>query len=117
MELTEFILRAMREAGREQVLPRSEPDRVRLLENLAGEVSRQGKGLDLQELPEKAEKQYRLALAIWEKLLEHRKNPDYARQAEEVCLCLADLSMQQGNMHGADVYYVKAMEYGKYPRI
>ena len=33
------------------------------------------------------------------------------REARDLCLTLADLDMQQGNLHGADVWYVLATEY------
>ena len=34
-------------------------------------------------------------------------------RARELCLTLADLDMTQGNLHGADVWYVRALKYGK----
>ena len=70
---------------------------------------RQGRELDLQEEPEKAERCCLRALGIYEQLLEQTGSRAYAQAAEQVCTTLADLAMQQGNMHGADRYYVKSL--------
>ena len=82
------------------------------LETQAEEFARQGNFLDLQGCPEQAEQKYLRALKIWEELLTETGAPVYAHGAREICEHLADLLMQQGNMHGADLYYVKAFSYG-----
>lgn len=72
-----------------------------------------GQKLLLQDQTEKAEQAFLKALKITEELLKYSKDPIHTACAMEICLSLADLNMQQGNMHGADVYYVKAMVYDK----
>ena len=84
------------------------------LSALAEESIDRGKALDLQEAPEKAEQQYLAALQIQEKLFQRTGKPSYLAAAAESCEYLADLCMQQGNMHGADCYYVKRLSYGNF---
>ena len=81
------------------------------LSALAEESIDRGKALDLQEAPEKAEQQYLAALQIQEKLFQRTGKPSYLAAAAESCEYLADLCMQQGNMHGADQFYVRALDY------
>ena len=85
---------------------------IRNLEAQAEMCIRQGCSYDLQENPRQAEQQYLQALRILQELINRTGNRIYGEKAGEICLSLADLSMQQGNMHGADRYYVQAMEFG-----
>ena len=52
--------------------------------------------------PGRARQHYIRALARYEAL-------DCRSQARDLCLTLADLAMEEGNMHEADVWYVRAM--------
>lgn len=81
--------------------------------SLAETLAEQARAWDLQQQPGRAEQFYLRALEIFDRLYQLTGDRDLARKAADLCLDLADLSMQQGNMHGADVYYVKAMTYGK----
>ena len=73
---------------------------------LAAESLRKGEAYEQAGQLEKAEAQVLLALKALEQL------PD-AAGARECSLKLADLCMQQGNMHGADFYYARAMGYDR----
>ena len=88
------------------------PGDIQELRSRAEEYTRQGAVLDLQGQPEQAAGLYLQALRLHDRLLEMTGDPAFARAAGEDCLSLADLSMQLGNLHGADVYYVRAMGYG-----
>ena len=59
----------------------------------------------------KAEQQYLRALKSQEELLKICRDESGIRIAGEICEILADLNMQQGNMHGADVCYAKVLFY------
>ena len=87
-------------------------DKIRTLKAAAAEFSEQGRCLELQGLPEQAEQVLLLSLGIRSFLFEKTSEESEARAAREDCTSLADLSMQLGNMHGADFYYAKALEYG-----
>ena len=73
---------------------------------LAADSLRRGEAYEQAGQPERAEAQVLLALKALEQL------PD-AAVARECSLKLADLCMQQGNMHGADFYYARAMGYDR----
>ena len=81
------------------------------LKHRAEVCMKQGNLYDLQGDPAKAEQQYLEALKIQEALLKNCGDDSCRKMAGEICEILADLNMQQGNMHGADVYYVKAFSY------
>lgn len=87
-------------------------DSLQKLYTLADGYSRQGSSFDLQGDPEQAQRQYLLALRIHEQLFKITGDPACAEAAREDCFSLADECMQQGNMHGADGYYGKALDYG-----
>lgn len=70
-----------------------------------------GQDLESQGELQKAEAAFLKALKITEDSLQKSKTSPIISKAKDLCLILADLNMQQGNMHGADVYYVKAMQY------
>ena len=70
-----------------------------------------GQDLESQGELQKAEAAFLKALKITEDALQESKTSPVTGKAKDLCLILADLNMQQGNMHGADVYYVKAMQY------
>ena len=70
-----------------------------------------GQNLEFQGELQKAEQAFLKALKITEESLQKSKISPAIVKAKDLCLILADLNMQQGNMHGADVYYVKAMQY------
>ena len=71
----------------------------------------------LSDAPERAEGQFLKALKIYDGLWSLTEDQKFSQAAGEVCQYLAEACMQQGNMHGADVFYVKAMAYaaGKKP--
>ena len=77
----------------------------------AEEYMIQGHNLEFQGELQKAEAAFLKALKITEDSLQKSKTSPIISKAKDLCLILADLNMQQGNMHGADVYYVKAMQY------
>lgn len=81
-------------------------------EKLAQEMLSRGADFLRKEEILKAERQFLLALEIYDRLEKRTGMKSYLGQAREICEILADLSMQQGNMHGADRYYVMAMDYG-----
>ena len=70
-------------------------------------------GICLQENPDRAEQQLLQAIKIYDSLWRFTDDREFSQAAGQVCQYLAEICMQQGNMHGADVYYVKAMAYGK----
>ena len=82
------------------------------MEAMARACMEKGRAYDLKESPAQAELQYRRALKLYEQLHSMTGSSDFADALREVCLSLADLCMQQGNLHGADVYYVSAMDCG-----
>ena len=63
--------------------------------------------------PDPAQVQLLRALKLLQQLLELTREQRWADSAGEICLQLTDLSMQQGNMHGADVCYARAMCYAR----
>ena len=79
--------------------------------NSAEEYMILGQDLESQGELQKAEQAFLKALKLTEGTLNCCGKPKDTDQAKDLCLILADLNMQQGNMHGADVYYVKAMQY------
>lgn len=83
------------------------------LAEIAEACMEKGKALESQGKPEVAEVPCRKALQITDLLWNHTGQKNYALTAREICLSLADLSMQQGNMHGADYYYAQALFYGQ----
>ena len=66
---------------------------------------------DLQENLDQAEYQYLQALKFNEQLFRITGAQTYADAAIESCTSLADICMQQGNMHGADYYHVQVLKY------
>lgn len=84
---------------------------VTALEALAREYVSQGEALENQGSLSGAESRYLRALVIYDWLL-NLGEENFRIPARELSERLAELNMQQGNMHGADVYYVKAMAYG-----
>ena len=68
---------------------------------------------DLHGQPQQAEQAFLKALRITDEILFSSKDIQHTSLAKEICLRLADLNMQQGNMHGADFYYVKAMNHSQ----
>ena len=89
------------------------PQKLELLQKEAADCTLAGEQFDLQGNPEQAEGQYLQALRISVRLLELTGEPVYADAASENCSSLADLCMQQGNMHGADRYYVLSLHYAR----
>ena len=88
------------------------PERTeKALLSQAEQAARRGELLVLQDCLEQAELSFRQALAIYDRLLRETAQAACARAAGEICTSLADICMQQGNMHGADNYYVKALFY------
>ena len=86
---------------------------VEVFSGSAEEYRLLGQNLESQgELP-KAEQAFQKALKLTEETISRSGKPEDINNAKDLCLILADLNMQQGNMHGADVYYVKAMHYSK----
>ena len=63
--------------------------------------------------PAQGELYLRQALKTYGQRFEETGSRDDGAAAREAALSLAELSMEQGNMHGADVYYVLADRYGK----
>ena len=74
---------------------------------------RQGRQQEQLGQPDPAEERFLQALKALEELLALEDRPEYAAAAADCCTSLADLCMQQGNMHGADFYYARAMGYGQ----
>ena len=72
----------------------------------AEEFVRQGKAWAEAGEYARAEAAYRKALSLCEA-------GSRSREAYDLCLTLAELNMEQGNMHGADVWYVRALEHKK----
>ena len=68
-----------------------------------------GQGLSHMEEPHRAEQYFLKALRIYDRLWSLMEDRKFSQAAGQVCQYLAEICMQQGNMHGADVYYVKAM--------
>ena len=64
-----------------------------------------------------AEAQYIRALRAQEQLLMLTGKICWASAARESCSALADLCMQQGNMHGADFYYARMLAYDQQHRL
>ena len=85
-------------------------NRIRQAELLADQAAcREKQGALLQ-----AEQLMRQAMNIARELLEETGAAADAARAEEYALALADLCMQQGNMHGADYCYGKALDFAEY---
>ena len=72
-----------------------------------------GQNFESQGELQKAEQAFLRALKLTEENVLSYGSPQNSIQAKELCLILAELNMQQGNMHGADVFYVKAMQYSQ----
>ena len=72
-----------------------------------------GKEYDRKGMLSEAEGENLQALKILCELCDDARDQADAVAAGEICEYLADLCMQGGNMHGADRYYVLAMEYRK----
>ena len=72
----------------------------------AEEYVRQGRAWAAAGDIPRAEEAFRRALARYEAL-------GCDQEARDLCLTLADLAMEEGNLHGADVYYVRALRYPK----
>ena len=70
-----------------------------------------GNTCNLREDLDQAEYQYLRALKINEQLFRVTREQAFLDAALENCSSLADVCMQQGNMHGADRYYVQIMKY------
>ena len=68
-------------------------------------------GLSCMEDPNRAEPYFLQALKIYDRLWSLTGDRTYSQAAGQICQYLAEICMQQGNMHGADVYYVKTMAY------
>ena len=83
----------------------------KFLSDSAEEYIHLGQTLESQGDLVKAEQAFLKALRILDGCLCSSDDPLVTSKAKKLCLYLADLDMQQGNMHGADVYYVKAMQY------
>lgn len=64
-----------------------------------------------EDQPGLSERFYRKALTLAEENFRETGAPEAGSLARDLALSLADLDMQQGNMHGADVWYGKALEY------
>ena len=79
----------------------------------AEEYMQLGQTLEARGDLQKAETAFLNALRITAGALEKDYDSQILIRAKELCLILADLNMQQGNMHGADIYYVKAMQYSE----
>ena len=84
-----------------------------ILLNQAAVHLSEGEKLSLQGKLNEAEYQYLEALKEYQKLWELTRTQSYADAAADCCENLADLSMQQGNMHGADYYYAQILKYQK----
>ena len=82
-----------------------------LCRNRAEEHRRQGEGYDLAGKPGKAEESYLQALKLYDRLSRRTGKSCYGATAGEISMALAELCMEQGNMHGADRYYVQALTY------
>lgn len=80
-----------------------------LLNQAAAHLS-EGEKLNLQGKLSEAEYQYLEALKGYQRLWELTGTQSYADAAADCCENLADLSMQQGNMHGADYYYAQILK-------
>lgn len=89
----------------------SELSELLILRSEADACARRGAEYDLQEKPDLAEYQYLQAFRCNEQLLRITGDPVYADAAADCCASLADVCMQQGNMHGADRYYAQILKY------
>ena len=65
-----------------------------------------------EDRPGLSERFYRKALTLAEENFRETGDPEAGSLARDLALSLADLNMQQGNMHGADVWYGKALDHG-----
>ena len=97
----------MKSAYREE----KDENRIDFLRELADAGTRQGRKYEQNGQLDLAEEQFLLALKAQEQLLSALNEQCYADAAMESCSSLADICMQQGNMHGADFYYARAMGY------
>ena len=77
----------------------------------AAELEALGRQADLQGTPDQAELPYLQALKINAQLLRITGAQCFSQAAAENCACLADICMQQGNLHGADRYYVQQLHF------
>ena len=113
MDLKKFYQEMLKSASAAGILCRAEQDSFAGLRHLSEACIQAGRELELEEQLSLAENLYILSLKIYEALGRKTKLEKDVLAAREICLSLADLNMQQGNMHGADVYYVKACSYEK----
>ena len=81
------------------------------LQLLAGKASRQAADCVQQGDLQHGEQLYLKALRAWDEIYQQTGEQSDGAAAGEICEILADICMQQGNMHGADVYYVRALGY------
>ena len=89
----------------------AETDREQTLETQAAVGTRRGEEYEQNGQPDLAEDQFLLALKAQEQLIALSSEQRFVDAAAESCSSLADICMQQGNMHGADFYYARAMGY------
>ena len=89
-----------------------EAEMLRMLKEAAKGYCLQGSQWNAEGNAGRAEIFYQRALQIYVLLLKMEEKEDYAAAAGECCEDLADLCMQQGNLHGADYYYVMVCAYG-----
>ena len=96
----------------EGILKKSiEPEEIKRLQQQIEACCRQGAAYAGQEDFTAAEQAYLRALKQTQLLLEKTGDSGYGSAAGELCEILADIHMQQGNMHGADRYYVEAQRF------
>ena len=86
-------------------------ERLQHFQSAAETYALQGAESELQENNAQAECWYRRAFVLNTALFRTTGAEAFADAAVENCTSLADLCMQQGNMHGADYYYGLCLRY------